>query len=97
MVEGAGPRTGEQLAEVIKDATTAPEGTRLPPGILTVPPGRTTAYLPWGGGDMYKRPGVEIAFTDSAGRHWIRRGDGKLESSKKDAIDHYGLPMPGVW
>lgn len=96
LVEGAGPRSGEELAAVFKDPANL-VSTELPHGILTVPPGRSTTTLSWGGGAMHSRPGVEIAFTDGAGRHWIRRASGKLESSSKDAVEHYGLPMPGVW
>lgn len=39
-------------------------------------------------------PGVEIAFTDAAGRHWVRRVTGELIESPVDALDRYGVSRP---
>lgn len=38
--------------------------------------------------------GVEIAFTDAAGRHWVRRVTGELIESREDAFVRYGIPSP---
>lgn len=43
---------------------------------------------------MHRHPGVEIAFTDRRGRHWIRRARGELVKTKSGALRHYGLPEP---
>jgi hypothetical protein len=39
-------------------------------------------------------PGLEIAFTDAAGRHGVRRVTGELIERDADALDHYGIPTP---
>lgn len=39
-------------------------------------------------------PGVEISFTDAAGRYWVRRVTGELTERKEDALDHYGIEAP---
>ena len=63
-----------------------------------VPRGEWTAEMPpWIGGGMFRSPGIEIAFTDSAGRHWIRRVTGSLEPISKDPTQHYGLFEPVHW
>ncbi|WP_301146295.1 hypothetical protein [Mycobacterium simiae] len=38
--------------------------------------------------------GVEVAFTDAAGRHWVRRVTGELIESHQDAFLRYGIPSP---
>jgi hypothetical protein len=91
LAQGAGPHTGEEVA--VRDDDLAHPGARL-----VLPPGQHTVELPrWPGRDMHRRPGVEIAFTDVRGQHWIRRVDGRLEEIKTDAVQHYHLPMPGTW
>lgn len=52
-----------------------------------VPPGtyRTTFALPPWANKKEQRVGVEVAFKDSAGRSWVRRGNGELSFlGKKD-------------
>jgi hypothetical protein len=46
----------------------------------------------WNG--MYSRLGVEVAFTDRAGAHWVRRADGRLEQLPRGAFDYFELPRP---
>jgi hypothetical protein len=83
MVQGAGPRRGEDN----------PAGRfRKVMGIL--PPGTWRVDVAGGWAGMSKRPGVEVAFTDRSGIHWIRRADGALEEIRKPAIDHYSLGRP---
>jgi hypothetical protein len=93
LLEGTGPTRGEELSARLRDDPSA----NLPPAMLVVPPGQTTLEVKWEGGGMHSKPGVELAFTDSAGRHWIRRVDGHLESTKTDAVVHYEIPIPGLW
>lgn len=91
LAQGAGPQTGEDVA-------TRDDDLAHPAALLVLPPGRHPIKLsPWYGGDMGRRAGVEIAFTDASGRHWIRRVTGRLEQTDTDAVEHYRLPMPGTW
>jgi hypothetical protein len=39
-------------------------------------------------------PGLEIAFTDAAGRHWVRRVTGELIESPVNVLDRYGISTP---
>jgi hypothetical protein len=62
--------------------------------IQVLPPGKF-----WLGGVDADRveytTGVELAFTDNAGRHWIRSASGELRENDRDAIAHYGIePWP---
>lgn len=45
-------------------------------------------------GAMQVRPGMEIAFTDFQGAHWIRRAYGTLERLHVSPAEHYKLPRP---
>ena len=38
---------------------------------------------------MGGRSAAEVAFTDRAGKHWIRRGTGQLEPLPEDPIDYF--------
>lgn len=97
---GAGPRTGEDLMADLKRAATADEqdlwmATSRPTMLPVVAPGEQAVELPtWTGGGMSQTPGVEIAFSDAAGRHWIRRVDGRLEHIDKEPWRHYGFGTP---
>lgn len=91
-IQGAAPHTGEEWVGHAQHA-----GYKsMPRGCVfgTVGPGLWTATVKSGDSPMQGRLGCEIAFTDPAGHHWIRRSNGKLESIKKNAIDHYGLTRP---
>jgi len=46
---------------------------------------------------MGLRFGVEVGFTDSAGRHWIRRSSGALEQIKQAPENQYGISQPINW
>jgi hypothetical protein len=85
---GAGPRTGEEVGDR--------EDWR-PATLEVLPPGRSSAELPWFGGGMHTRAGVELAFTDSAGRHWIRRVGGRLEESQVPPVRRYSIVEPVEW
>lgn len=58
--------------------------------LQTLPPGSYPLQL-FVGRD---NPGVEISFTDAAGRHWVRRATGELAERAENALDHYRIPRP---
>lgn len=62
-----------------------------------LPSGRYYIRIPHGGGGMMKRFGLEVAFSDAAGRHWIRYGTGALESLPVDAPTYYQVRRPIGW
>ena len=87
-IQGAAPRTGEEMQKMEADAS------RM---LGAVPPGTFVVSLPGDWGGMHRHPGVEIAFADAAGLHWIRRGSGALEEIPNDPLDHYGISLPVDW
>lgn len=60
-----------------------------------VPPGRHSFSLSlvgfWG---MSAYPVLEISFTCTDGKSWIRRGNGTLEQIDTDPFTHYGIERP---
>ena len=62
--------------------------------LTTLPPGEWHLTAPKGWRGMCARPGVEIAFTDAHGVHWIRNAVGQLHESPIDAITHNGIELP---
>ncbi|MDA2893055.1 hypothetical protein PDG61_19190 [Mycolicibacterium sp. BiH015] len=58
--------------------------------LQTLPPGTYPLKLFIGRDNA----GLEIAFTDSAGRHWVRRATGELIERDKNALNHYRIPAP---
>ena len=46
---------------------------------------------------MFRRPGVEIAFRDTAGRNWIRKADGGILEIEKSTLEYYEIPLPADW
>jgi hypothetical protein len=59
-----------------------------------IPPGRWRVSVDGGWNGMYSRLGLEVAFTDRAGAHWVRRADGRLEQLPRGAFDHFELSRP---
>jgi hypothetical protein len=88
IVQGAGPRRGEDLS--ITDF-----GFRA--YLSVVPPGESFTEVARGWGGMSRRPGVEIAFTDSDNGWWLRRANGILLELSQPPTDFYGLPWPLPW
>lgn len=91
-IQGAAPRTGEDWVR-----QSAQDGYRvMPRGAVygVVGPGLWKAVVKAGDSPMQGRIGCEIGFTDAAGRNWIRRSNGLLQSIKSNAIDHYGITRP---
>lgn len=92
-VQGAAPRTIEDWVRISKEN---PESRPLNFGsaFTALGPGRWSVRIEDGWGVMAARPSCEVGFTDAGGRHWIRRGDGRLERLRRNAIDHYGIDRP---
>lgn len=88
---GGGPQTGEEAARLYA------AGGNAPATIALVPVGRHLVHLPPFDGGMYARPGVEIAFTDAANRHWVRRNAGWLQRLPREAVSHYHIDRPVDW
>jgi hypothetical protein len=57
-----------------------------------LPPGTWRTWISgrgWGG-ILSGRLGVDLAFTDRAGLHWVRRANGQLEELPADPLAHPG-------
>jgi hypothetical protein len=91
-VQGAGPRTGKEVARERLETRQYPANTQRT--LMDIPPGRSRIWLngEWPG--MMKRPGIEIAFIDASNRAWIRYSNGALEPISKSPLQYYGLPEP---
>ncbi|TXF72884.1 hypothetical protein FUA19_06440 [Bacillus subtilis] len=87
-IQGAGPpKCGENVDE----------GYEYRVKLVTIPPGKFYAVSNSGGKGMHIEYGVEIAFTDSNGIHWLRRSNGKLEEIKKSPLEFYSISLPVGW
>ncbi len=65
--------------------------------VWQLPPGEKRVDVDWTAG-MGARPGVQIAFQDAAGRHWIREVSGKLVEVKTGShLERLGLSEPLPW
>jgi hypothetical protein len=65
--------------------------------LSVIPPGTSYTWVGGGWGAMMARPGVEVAFTDRAGVHWLRSPDGVLTEIPEAPTDYYGLDGPHDW
>ena len=81
-VDGTGPARGEEIAS-------ERVGWRVRVGVI--PPGRWRVRIDGGWNGLYSRLGVEVAFTDCAGEHWVRRADGRLEQLPRGAFEYFEL------
>jgi hypothetical protein len=65
--------------------------------LSVIPPGRHIADLglcdAWPSG----RAGVDLAFTDAAGVHWLRHATGSLIEIDMPSAEYYGLGRPLGW
>ena len=84
-----GPRTGRQMDQEHQG--------RFREALLVIPPGRYYVEVPAAFHHMHRRHGVELAFTDRAGVHWLRASDGRLEEIEQAPTDYYGLSLPIDW
>lgn len=90
-VQGAAPRTGEQLQ---MEPHTPIRGIRAIVQVL--PPGNYQLILEGPSNQpMQGQLGLEIAFTDAAGRSWIRRvPSGELNELTVGPVKHYNIGRP---
>ncbi len=65
--------------------------------VVEIPPGLWGLWIPTGGSGMGVITAIEIAFRDSRGKCWIRRGNGDLVSIDKNPLDYYSVPLPPLW
>jgi hypothetical protein len=89
-IQGAAPNSMEAWFELKKQSE--PDTQTSPPILLLsiLPPGRWRIWIPgseWG--ILSGRIGAEVAFTDRAGAHWVRRGTGKLEELSTPPFKHF--------
>lgn len=92
-IQGAGPQTGKEAAALYREQRTWPFYNAL----SVIPPGRSYTSVGGGWGAMTARPGVEVAFTDRAGVHWLRSPDGVLTEIPEAPTDYYGFDGPHDW
>jgi hypothetical protein len=84
LVQGAGPREGRQLRE---------ENGQDRAVLDALPPGSWITYLGPGWAGMSRWPGIELAFTDAAGAHWLRPATGQLRRLRVSPLRWYGLDL----
>jgi hypothetical protein len=87
-VQGAGPRTLEDMIDFNKKQY----GRRGPVTTVNILP--SGLYRVWVLGTSWHRilsgrAGVEIAFTDRAGSHWIRRATGELHELTEPPLQYF--------
>jgi hypothetical protein len=90
LVQGAGPHAAVELT----DPSLRSEFQRY---LTAIPPGEFETQVSAGWGGMYRRPGIELAFTDHAGHHWIRYASGQLVEIKQEPSQYYKLEQPVSW
>jgi hypothetical protein len=84
-IDGSGPTRGEEVTPELA-------ARRVEVGVI--PPGRWRVCVDGEWNGMYARLGLEVAFTDRAGAHWVRRADGRLEQIPRGAFDYFALSRP---
>ncbi|HSX05880.1 MAG TPA: hypothetical protein VLF69_05395 [Candidatus Saccharimonadales bacterium] len=84
LVQGAGPQTGLEspLHHFFKV---------LPPGEFII----NAEEYP--GGGMHTKPGIELAFTDKSGAHWLKDKSGTLTELSKPPDQYYSIAQPIGW
>ena len=93
-IQGAAPRTMEQWLDTRRNRLNA-EGAYRPVPITTasiLPPGKSVVWIQGTGWSAHLsgRSSAEVAFTDRAGVHWIRRADGQLEELSDGPLKYFG-------
>jgi hypothetical protein len=87
-IQGAAPHTLEEMLKFRRRDTYQ----SVPVTTLSIlPPGRSRGGIGGTGWTsiMSGRAGAEIAFTDRAGAHWIRRATGKLDELAVDPLTYF--------
>jgi hypothetical protein len=62
-----------------------------------VPPGQYETTIRSAGHGMHLKLGVELAFRDASGVHWLRSADGVLKEVEDDPVALYNLMRPIDW
>lgn len=62
--------------------------------LAVVPPGKWLITFDNSIRGMSKIQAAELAFTDQAGRHWLRTTSGDLRHLDTSMIEHYGVQLP---
>lgn len=88
-IQGAAPRTGREVYELGMRSYSKP--------VSVIPPGRYETAVAGGWGALTARPGIELAFTDRAGIHWLRDADGALSELPDAPLAYYGVEEPVDW
>jgi hypothetical protein len=93
-VRGDGPQTIEDILQARQPGQPVPVTT-----VSILPPGNSQVWIKntERSGFAEGRAGVEIAFTDLQGSHWIRRATGKLDEIASEPFEYYatrGLQEP---
>ncbi len=98
LVQGTAPASGEEWQSLAKQRMKdADEYMQTPVTTATILlPGRWRVWIQGSGwsGVLGGRTAAEVAFTDRAGAHWVRRGTGELEELTQAPFQHYGLLGP---
>lgn len=92
LVQGAGPRTGRGMDQAFTKGYRPYQRT-----LAVIPPGTSWTSVEAGWGGMFRRPGAELAFTDQAGRTWVRWAWGGLTEINRSAASYYNVPEPAEW
>jgi len=80
-----------------KDARGEATSTTFQLVIDAAPPGQVYCMAPEGSSGAGLHPYVEIAFTDTNGVPWVRRGNGKLEELKEEPFVLYKIDLPPTY
>lgn len=89
-IQGAGPKTIEDRLDLRDKSDEKYQAVPITTASI-LPPGTHRIWIHGTGWSaiLSGRGGAEVAFTDRAGRHWIRRATGELEELPEDPIYHY--------
>ena len=79
----------------VSDGRQAPTGEEYyQHAFHTLPPGDWQLPCPKGWHGMGAYPGVELAFRDAGGQHWLRTSRGELKELDESPINYYGIGYP---
>ncbi len=91
-IQGAAPHTTEKMLEAARPRDSGNAWAQAPVTTLSIlPPGNWRIWIPgthWAG-VLAGRSGAEVAFSDRAGAHWVRRALGKLEELPKPPFEYF--------
>ncbi len=97
-IQGAGSRDIESLLEIYSPSSDPPRTVPITTATI-LPSGTHRVWIRGIGWSaiLSGRSAVEVAFTDRAGSHWIRRATGELKPLDADPLDYlssYGMYGP---